>query len=525
VSEQFDIVVAGAGHNSLLAAAYLAKAGFRCLVLEAEATIGGDTATEELTLPGYRHDSCSTAHNLIQSSPTLRNDELHLSDYGLEYIRPDPVVHVPFPDGTSITQWRDLDRTCDEFAKFSETDAGTYRSMMKDYSSVGSEFAAYRYTPIGWGPTLTERLAARPDGARWLGLVERSSRDVILDAFEDWHSQAFMLWMATLTLQPLERPGTGILAYSLAAGRQLNSWVFPRGGSSALPMALARLIEAHGGVIQTGARVRRLMIEDGRCVGVETDGGDQHRASRAVLSSVHIKHLVEMAPPGDWSPDFTAGVDRWQPGMTLMAAYYSTTEPPRFPVDGETITPVAVGLPTSVERMLRTTEEFEAGEPDVDQPVVLAACPTVLDPTRAPAGKHTVKILLPQPYELVGGTHRWDEIKDEVAAASLDHLRSYAPNLTDDKILASTVKSPLDLERRNAHNWRGSCHGGDLSPDQTGDRRPVPGWAQHRMPIAGLYQTGSTTHPGGSVSGAPGRNAAVVMLADLGTSIEETVGP
>jgi len=121
--EMFDVVVAGAGHNSLIAAAYLVKAGLKCLVLEARPLIGGDTATEELTLPGFRHDTCSTAHNLIQASPTLRNNELDLRDYGLEYIFPDPVVHVPFPDGAWLTLWRDLDRTCEEFAKFSRRDA------------------------------------------------------------------------------------------------------------------------------------------------------------------------------------------------------------------------------------------------------------------------------------------------------------------------------------------------------------------------------------------------------------------
>ena len=110
-----------------------------------------------------------------------------------------------------------------------------------------------------------------------------------------------------------------------------------------------------------------------------------------------------------------------------------------------------------------------------------------------------------------------------MAAAHLAALRRYAPNLTDEKIIASAVHSPLDLERFNAHNWRGTCHGGDLSPAQSGALRPVAGWAQHRMPIPGLYQTGATTHPGGSVSGARGRNAAMVMLRDLGTSIEEVV--
>jgi phytoene dehydrogenase-like protein len=524
MSETYDVVVAGAGHNSLLAAAYLAKAGFRCLILEAQDHIGGDTATEEMPLPGFRHDSCSTAHNLIQSSPTMRDDELHLSNYGLEYLKPDPVVHVPFPDGTWLTQWHDLERTCAEFEKFSAADAATYRTMIESYQSVAPDYAAYRYTPVGWGPSLAERLAARPDGKEWLALIQRSSRDVILEAFKDPRAQAFMLWMATLTVQPIERPGTGILAYSLAAGRQLSSWVFPRGGSDALPNALARLIEAHGGEIRTSAPVRGLIIEGGRCVGVETAAGDQYRASQAVLSTIHIKHLIDMAPTELWDPAFVSGVDRWQAGMTLFAAYYATTEPPRYSIGDESITPVAAGFPTSVERLLRATPDFDQGRPDTDEPVLLALCPTIMDDSRAPAGSHTLKIVLPQPYDLEGGTGRWDDIKEEVAASCLEHLRLYAPNLTDDKILASVVKSPLDLERHNEHNWHGSCHGGDMSPDQMGDRRPAPGWAQHRMPIRGLYQTGATTHPGGSVSGAPGRNAAAVMLADLGTSIEEVIG-
>src|SRR5215471_10236693 len=123
MTDTFDVVVAGAGHNSLVAAAYLAKAGLSCLVLEASPDIGGDTSSAELTLPGFWHDTCSTAHNLIQASPMLRGDELGLAAHGLEYLHPDPVVHLPFPDGSSLTMWRDEDRTCDEFARFSARDA------------------------------------------------------------------------------------------------------------------------------------------------------------------------------------------------------------------------------------------------------------------------------------------------------------------------------------------------------------------------------------------------------------------
>ncbi len=205
--ETFDVVVAGAGHNSLVAAAYLARAGLRCVVLEARPVVGGNTATEELTLPGFLHDSCSTAHNLIQASPVLRDDELNLSAYGLEYIRPDPVVHVPFPDGTWLTQWRDLDRTCEEFAKFSQRDADAFRHMMAEYDAVKDLIGAYRYTPVGWGPSLEQLFQTHPDGRAWIRRSVASAWEIIRDKFEDWHSRAFMLWMSFMTLQPPDRAG------------------------------------------------------------------------------------------------------------------------------------------------------------------------------------------------------------------------------------------------------------------------------------------------------------------------------
>jgi phytoene dehydrogenase-like protein len=139
-----------------------------------------------------------------------------------------------------------------------------------------------------------------------------------------------------------------------------------------------------------------------------------------------------------------------------------------------------------------------------------------MDSSRAPEGLHTLKVIGFQPYELNEGPARWDELREVVSQVNLEQLRRYAPNLVDATILASHSKSPLDLERTNAHNWHGSCHGGDQGPAQSGALRPVPGWASHRMPIPGLYQTGATTHPGGSVSAGPGRNAAVIVLEDLG---------
>jgi phytoene dehydrogenase-like protein len=158
MSTVVDVVVAGAGHNSLVTAAYLAKAGFEVAVLEERPVVGGNTATEELTLPGILHDSCSTAHNLIQASPAVRQLRLE-ADYGLEYLHPDPVVHVVFGDGESFTQWRDLDRTCAEFARFSAADAEAYRRLIAGYDAVKGVLSAGLRAPM--------RRSTRPGGAGW----------------------------------------------------------------------------------------------------------------------------------------------------------------------------------------------------------------------------------------------------------------------------------------------------------------------------------------------------------------------
>lgn len=516
MTERFDIVVAGAGHNSLVAAAYLTKAGLSCLVLEARPRIGGNTATEELTLPGFLHDTCSTAHAIFMESPIWRNQELPLAAYGLEYIPTNPACHLVFPDGASITQWTEIDRTCDEIARFSRHDADAYRRMMAEWREVAPVFGATRYTPAGWGKSVTDRLADRSDGAIWLRRQALSAWDIIDATFEDWHVKSMMVWFAEGTLQPADRPGTGTLAYSFVAGRQRSGWAIPKGGSGTLPRILGRYIEDHGGAILPNQRVARLMIEGGRCVGVETASGEEFRARRAVISTIHVKHLVDMAPAEAWGEAFLYGVESYKGGRTMFVAHYATTEPPLFAVEGGTLATVAAGVAQTPERQLRAEERFREGKLNDKQSPLLVLTPSVGDPSRAPEGMHMVKVISHQPYDLRDGAERWDEIKLEVARKNLDELRRYAPNLTDDKILASDIRSPLDLERYNAHNWHGSCHGGDMGPSQSGMLRPVPGYAQHRMPIPGLYQTGATTHPGGSVTGAPGRNAAQVLLMDLG---------
>ncbi len=524
MSDGFDIVVAGAGHNSLVAAAYLSKAGYRCLLLEGRDVLGGNCCTEELTLPGFRHDSCGTAHVLLQDSPMLRNDELGLADHGLEYIHPEIVCHAPFPDGSYLTQYHDIDRTCAEFAKFSKKDADAYRRMLAEYDAVKTEFDAASYTPVGFGPAVNDRLAKHPDGKKWLRRQAMSAWEIIRDNFEDEHTRSFMLWMAMQTVVPPEWPMTGRLAYSLVWGRQRWSWCVPKGGSGAFTDVLVRLIEAHGGAALTGKRVARLIVEGGRCTGVECEDGSQFRAGKAVLSTIHVKHLRRH------------GAAR-PVGRRLRRGRRDL--PVRADAVRDALRHDRADALCGRRRHDRADRGRDAVDPDAraaarlrfrlrrrPTPRSLSCCrcvPPSPIPSQAPDGKHILKVLGMQPYDLKEGPAHWDAIKDEVAEANLNWLRRFSPNLTDDKILARVVESPLDLERRNPHNWRGSCHGGAQNAAQAGPLRPAAGWAQHRMPIPGLYQTGATTHPGGSISGGPGRNAATVMLKDFGTTLDEVV--
>jgi phytoene dehydrogenase-like protein len=513
-----DVVVAGAGHNSLIAACYLAKAGYRCLVLDAARVPGGGATTEELLLPGYRIDACATGHTLIRVNPLLTRDELGLiADYGLRYIDPDPVAHVAFPDGEQLTMWLDRDRTAAEIARFSQADGAAYLRLLAEYDEVKSVFSTSQFTPVGFGPSLDALLAEHPRGLLWQRRAALSAWDVIRHEFTSRHVQAFMLWMAFQTNQAVDVPGSGVLAYSLIFGRQQRSWSIVPGGSGKLTDALTGYLADHGGTVLCDRRVTRLLLDGNHCTGVETADGTRYRAGKAVLSTIHVTQLRGMAPAAMWPEEFHYGIDTYDAGIPGFGVYLAASAPPVFETrDGRRQAAVSAGTVGWPEDVVRLGQDLRAGRFVHGVPWLLVATPTLADPSRAPAGKHTVKLLSQQVYAPPAGLPAWDAVKEEHAGRQLEHLRLAAPGFTDEVILARLVHSPADYERLNPHMVRGAFHGGDRGVAQSGALRPVPGWASHRMPIPGLYQTGATTHPGGSITGAPGRNAAVVMLRDLG---------
>ena len=504
----FDFVVAGAGHNSLITAAYLAKAGFTVLVLEGRPTIGGGCKTAEVCMPGFKEDLCSSVHGFIQSNPVLRDNELNLFDYGLEYIDPDPIMHTSFPDKASITIWHDINRTYAEYAKHSRKDADTFKRLVAEYKAYNA--ARKNGSDI-------------PNSGVWRRRLAMSGYDLVKKTFENDYIRSFHLAQGRFSSIPAGHPNTGSQVFS-AIRHQANGRPMPKGGSGMLPVTLARVIEANGGVIRTNMPVAQLIIENGKCRGVECTDGTRYRARKSVVSTIHIKHLVNMAPKKLWGDGFIENVRLLQPEHAMFAFHYATSEPPRYELaDGSTIAPAESALLSYPERILLSDYEHATGEFNLDDLPLQVVCPSIADSTRAPAGHHTLKIEGNLPYALKEGPQHWDNIKEKVAAKVFNNLRKLCPNLTEDKILGRFIQSPIDIERMNPAMWRGSVHAAAYGAAQSGDMRPVPGWAEYRMPIPGLYQTGSCTAPGGSVRGQPGRNAAIVILKDHGSSIEETV--
>ena len=502
----FDFVVAGAGHNSLITAAYLARAGFSVAVLEGRPTIGGGCKSGEICLPGFVDDWCSSVHSILMSNPLIRNNELDLFGFGLEYVHPDPIMHMPHRDGASITMWKDVNRTYEDYAQHSRRDAETFLRLIDEVRDLRRRSADGEALPSIW----RKRYAM-------------SAYDVVRELYENDYVRSYHLATGKFTSEPGGDPETGRTAFT-AIFHQLGGRPIPKGGSGMLTTALGAAIESHGGTILTNKPVTRLVTENGKCRGVECADGDTFRARHGVVSTIHVKHLIEMAPKELWGDEFIAHIDLFQPEEALFALHLATSAPVEFPLaKGGSITPSESTVLPYPERILRSSFDDATGTLNLEDMWLQIVSPSVADPGRTPDGFHTIKILGNVPYELKQGVKHWDTIRDEVSDQVLAYLREYAPTFTDDKVLARVFMSPRDLERMNPAFWRGSIHAGEYGPSQMGDLRPAPGWSDYRMPIDGLYQTGACTKPGGSITGRPGRNAAAVILAEHGIRLDDIV--
>lgn len=513
-----DVVIVGAGHNALVCGGYLAAAGYKVILVERRHTVGGAVVTEEI-IPGYKFDLGGSAHILIHHTPII--EDLQLTRYGLEYIDVDPLFFAPFPDGSHLTFWQDLDRTCAEIARLSPVDADAYRRFVHEWEPLARGMVNSFMeppTPGNLWRNLIRKTSSNDD--RWLRLTDilRGYGQVLRQSFRDPRVQAAIGWMAAQSGPP---PGEPMSApFALWHPMYHHSGLKrPRGGSGMLTQALARMIQAHGGHLIAGAPVARIVTRQGRAVGVETTGGISISA-RAVISGAHIHTTLKMLDTAAIAPQKEALLNKSRIGNGFgMMVRYAMRELPNYMA----LPSATDGSPGPQHRAMqficpdlnyleRAYGDYLGGKPSTD-PALIAMTFSAVDPTLAPPNRHTL-FLWGQyyPYELANGAS-WDTIGDDVADRMLDKLAEYAPNVRD-AVVGRLVEHPLYLERELGL-LRGNVMHLEMSIDQMFMLRPAMTMANYRGPLPGLYLTGASTHPGGGIMGAAGRNAAAVVRRDL----------
>jgi len=513
----YDFIVVGAGHNGLACAAYLAKTGAKVLVLERSARVGGGCHTAEATLPGFKHNICSVVHTHIPTSPVYR--DLELERHGVSYVYPEHLRGTIFPDHRSIVMYREPDKMAAELGKFSTRDARTFRQLVEDYG----EFIESTYLPLMYSPPLppslqTAELEKSEEGRTLLQWQASTPVQLLDELFESEEVKVhFLARMTVLGFAP-DQFGQGWICLFRILKAEAPICV---GGSQQLAHGLRSAVEAHGGIVQTDTEVKRILLRGNKAIGIEMKDGRRVEAGKAVITNVEPKKsFLRMVGEEFLPPSFAARVRNYHSrGRSLFVLHLALSEPPQYRA-GAANPPVNVAFSQemfggTVQDQVRAYRDIAMGKPPRKE-MLQITLPTLFDPTQAPAGKHTTVVWQYAPYSVEpGGPEGWRKLRGEYAAHLLDLWRSYAPNITRDKILGMAIQDPTDTERLNDNLVNGVDVVGDMTPDQMGYFRPFAGWSSYRTPVEGLYMCGGYCHPGGGVHAGAGHNAAAVIVDDF----------
>jgi phytoene dehydrogenase-like protein len=506
-----DAVVIGAGHNGLVAAAYLAGAGLDVLVLERRDVVGGAAVTEEL-LPGYRVSTAAYSLSLLR--PDIWRD-LGLGAHGLSFYPKDPQLFVPLPDGRHFFVWRDTRRTIDELAGIHRHDAEAYRRWGAFWDEAVALLRPLAETPDPPGLAGVEAgLARHGRGDVWRLAVAGSAAQTVEAFFEsDEVRGAFASQGIIGTAAGPRSPGTAwVMAYH-ALGGELNgadgTWAYVRGGMGSVTQALAGAAAARGAEIRTDAPVAEVLVDAGRATGVRLDDGTTFR-SRLVLSNADpVRTFLQLVPEGALDQDFVARVQAWEiPGSVVKVNLALAELPDYTALPGTEAGPQHAGtleISPSVDYLEDAFAAAQAGRYPA-APFMEVFIQSASDPTLAPPGGHVLSAFTQWAPDAAAGS--WPELRNKAVDAVVGTLAAYAPNVPG-AVLAAEVLGPPDLEARIGLTGGNIFHG-ELLPRQCFGER-----FDYRTPLQGLYLCGSGARPGGCVMGAPGRNAANAVLADL----------
>ena len=520
-----DVVIIGGGHNGLACAGYLAKAGLDVLVLEKRDLVGGAAATEE-PWPGYRVSSASYVVSLMPPQ-VVRELDLKRFGYGVSIITPD--YFVPFPDGTSLTLWGDVERDAANIARFNERDAAAYVAfdryfdrvarLLKDLLFVVPPNMNLRDLPK-WAATAGRfRKWSGRDLHETVRLFTMSAADFLDEWFEDERVKGALATQAIIGAWcgPMTPGSAYVLMHHWIGevGGHAGAWGWVKGGMGGISQAMARAAEAAGAEIRTSAEVDRVAINaSGRAVGVALVDGSLVRAQRIVSCAHPVTTYLSLVGEERLPGDVVRDVKRYRTRSGSVKLNVALSELPAFPSwdqQGDLHKGLAAVSP-SVEYLERAWDDAKYGRMS-EHPYVEVVFPTAHEPEGlAPKGKHLMLAFSQYgPYELADGS--WDDGgRDEYAARVLKALGEFAPTL-ESSVEHLEVLTPKDIEDRFGLIG-GNIMQGELTPDQLFSFRPIPGHGDYRTPVAGMYLCGSGTHPGGGVMGVPGRNAASVILRD-----------
>lgn len=526
LTSRYDIVIAGGGHNSLIAAAYLAKAGFSVCIVERNSKVGGSVATSELTGPGFRQDVCSTAHAKIISSPLIRNDELELiSRFGLRYVHPEEMSAILFDDGSTLEFWSDLDRTCASIAQFSMADANRFRSFCASVDH-GLDMITMAMDSVPSTAGMHAMLMDQsPEGQEMMRLQAISAWDLICEWFDHPKVRiALARHAAEAMLDPFAN-GTGFGFYVILPYMYRHGIGVCVGGSGALAESLEQCVRAHGGTIRLEEEVVGIAIEAGCAIGLELSTGEVVNAEKAVIAGLHVAQVFpHMVRNVELPPGFQHRIDVLKHSdYQAMTVHLALNEPLRFRA-GEHIEQFywIKRCQSDPDAFRASFQNLRKGIPDRSHAFWTQQFRA--DPSRVPPGKAQMHIYAFMPIDLKdGGRERWDEIGAGVAKRFIDDLRAECLNLTPENIIQTHFMTPLDFMRYNHALVDGDILQFGVHSWQVGGNRPVPGWSQYRMPVERLYLTGASSHPGGGVTGGSGRNTAQVVMEDLGLDFERAV--
>lgn len=524
MSKSYDIVVVGGGSNGLTVAAYLAKAGLGVCVVEALENVGGGVITREVAGKGHKHDLCSTGHMILRANPLFINDELELqSKYGLKYFSPETMCTMIFPDESAMPFYKDIDKTCENIEKFSRKDAESYRRFYDWVQGILNMFISGMYAPPPPFGTLASMLDQGGEmGQELLRTMMVSGCEIIEEWFESEPMKIVCARYLSEGMGDPQKKGGGLMLLMFIGLIHKFGWGAPVGGSGELSNSLVRCIEDHGGTIQTSSVVKKFIIKDGKCDGVILESGEQILGKKAVVSTLNIKQLPEMIGVENLPEGLDHKIKRLtHSSFSGFNQVFAINEAPKYKAKIKGQECVFINFcPDNYEQMLRQFDDFKYGIPHTNEPAV--NCWTIMDPTRAPEGKHNLYLYHLQPYKLRGGAERWDEIKQEIADGILKFVQNRTTNLGKENIIARWISSPLDFSRMNRSFVNGDwMHiAGDLN--QASGNRPIPSLSHYRTPIGKFYICGCSTSPGGGAS-CGSRAAVPAILEDVGLNFNKLI--